>query len=45
MAHANFGIAYSSLQEDFDKAIEYHKQHLAIAKEVGDRAGGGHTGT
>jgi len=28
---------YRSL-EDFAKAIEYHKEHLAIAKEVGDRA-------
>jgi hypothetical protein len=26
------------LQGDFSKAIEYHTQHLAIAKEVGDRA-------
>ena len=26
---------------DFNKAIEYHAQHLAIAKEVGDRAGEG----
>ena len=26
-------------QGDFSKAIEYHAQHLAIAKEVGDRAG------
>ncbi len=28
---------YRSL-EDFAKAVEYHKEHLAIAKEVGDRA-------
>ena len=28
-------------QGDFSKAIEYHAQHLAIAKEVGDRAGEG----
>ena len=34
------GIAYQS-QGDFNKAIEYHAQHLAIAKEVGDRAGEG----
>ena len=32
------GIAYRNLG-DFNKAIEYHAQHLAIAKEVGDRAG------
>ena len=32
------GNAYYSLG-DFNKAIEYHGQHLAIAKEVGDRAG------
>ena len=31
------GIAYRNLG-DFNKAIEYHGQHLAIAKEVGDRA-------
>jgi tetratricopeptide (TPR) repeat protein len=24
---------------DFDKAVECHTQHLAIAQEVGDRAG------
>jgi hypothetical protein len=35
MAYANLGNA----QGDFSKAIEYHAQHLAIAKEVGDRAG------
>jgi tetratricopeptide (TPR) repeat protein len=34
------GIAYRNLG-DFNKAIEYHAQHLAIAKEVGDRAGEG----
>ncbi len=26
---------------DFNKAIEYHTQHLSIAKEVGDRVGEG----
>jgi hypothetical protein len=26
---------------DFSKAIEFHAQHLSIAKEVGDRAGKG----
>ena len=34
------GIAYRNLG-DFNKAIEYHAQHLAIAKEVRDRAGEG----
>ena len=28
-------------QGDYAKAIEYHDKHLAIAKEVGDRAGEG----
>ena len=31
------GREYDSLR-DFSKAIEYHTPHLAIAKEVGDRA-------
>ena len=39
-AYANLGIAYQS-QGDLNKAIEYHTQHLAIAMEVGDRAGEG----
>jgi tetratricopeptide (TPR) repeat protein len=26
---------------DFSQAIDYHTQHLAIAREVGDRAGEG----
>jgi hypothetical protein len=39
-AYGNLGCAYES-QGDFSKAIEYHTQHLAIAKEVGDRAGEG----
>jgi tetratricopeptide (TPR) repeat protein len=34
------GIAYHSLG-DYSTAIECHIQHLAIAKEVGDRAGEG----
>jgi len=34
------GNAYYSLG-DFNKAIEYHTQHLSIAKEVGDRVGEG----
>ena len=38
--YANLGIAYHS-QGDFSKAIEYHTQDLAIAKEVSDRAGEG----
>jgi tetratricopeptide (TPR) repeat protein len=36
----NLGNAYQS-KGDFRKAIEYHMQHLEIAKEVGDRAGEG----
>ena len=35
--YGTLGNAYNSLG-DFSKAIEYHTQHLAIAKEVGDRA-------
>ena len=38
-AYANLGIVYQS-QGDFSKAID-HGQHLAIAKEVGDRDGEG----
>jgi tetratricopeptide (TPR) repeat protein len=38
--YGNLGCAYQS-QGDYEKAIEYHTQHLAIAKEVGDRAGEG----
>jgi tetratricopeptide (TPR) repeat protein len=34
------GNAYQSLGS-FSKALEHHKEHLAIAKEVGDRAGEG----
>ncbi len=40
MAHGNLGCAYQS-KGAFSKAIEYHTQRLAIAKEVGDRAGEG----
>jgi hypothetical protein len=36
-AFGNLGNAYRSLG-DFSRAIEYHTQRLAIAKEVGDRA-------
>jgi tetratricopeptide (TPR) repeat protein len=38
--YGNLGNAYQS-QGDYAKAIEYHTQHLSIAKEVGDRAGEG----
>jgi tetratricopeptide (TPR) repeat protein len=34
------GIAFKSLGS-FSKALEHHKEHLKIAKEVGDRAGEG----
>jgi hypothetical protein len=37
-AYCMLGIAYQSLGYS-SKAIEYHTQHLAIAKEVGNRAG------
>jgi tetratricopeptide (TPR) repeat protein len=40
IANANLGITYWS-QGDYAKAIENHAKHLAIAKEVGDRAGEG----
>jgi tetratricopeptide (TPR) repeat protein len=39
-AYGNLGNAYRS-QGDYAKAIEYHTQRLAIAKEVDDRAGEG----
>ena len=38
-AYNHLGTAYCKLG-DFNEAIEYHKQHLSIAKELGDRAGG-----
>jgi tetratricopeptide (TPR) repeat protein len=38
--HSVLGMAYVSLG-DFSKVIKYHTQRLAIAKEVGDRAGEG----
>ncbi|XP_068696759.1 tetratricopeptide repeat protein 28-like [Montipora foliosa] len=41
-AYGNLGNAYCSLG-NFKQAIEYHNQHLSIAKEVGDRAGEGRT--
>jgi tetratricopeptide (TPR) repeat protein len=34
------GFAYGSLG-DYCKAIEHHKQHLSIAREIGDRLGEG----
>ena len=40
VAYGNLGNAYHS-QGDYAKAIEYHGQHLPIAKEVGDRVGEG----
>ncbi|CAH3040652.1 unnamed protein product [Porites lobata] len=39
-AYYNLGRAYYFL-EDFHRAIEYLKQYLSIAEEVGDRAGAG----
>ncbi|CAH3150810.1 unnamed protein product [Porites lobata] len=39
-AYYNLGIAYISL-EDFHRAIEYLKQFLSIAEEVGDGEGAG----
>jgi hypothetical protein len=39
-AYGNLGNAYDS-QGDYAKAVEYHAQSLAIAKEVGDQAGEG----
>jgi hypothetical protein len=36
LAYGNLGIAYQS-QGDYAKTFEHLKQHLAIAKEVGDR--------
>ncbi|XP_068726258.1 tetratricopeptide repeat protein 28-like [Montipora capricornis] len=38
--YCNLGITFRHLG-DFKQAIEYHTQHLSIAKEVGDRAGEG----
>jgi tetratricopeptide (TPR) repeat protein len=34
------GNSFDSLGQ-FEKAVEYHQKHFAIAKEVGDRAGQG----
>ncbi len=38
--YCTLGIAYQKLG-NFNKAIQYHGQHLEIAKELGDRAGKG----
>jgi hypothetical protein len=38
--YGHLGTAYDSTG-DFSQAMEYHGQDLAIAKEVGDRAGDG----
>ena len=40
-AYYNLGSAYYLL-EDFHRAIEYLKQYLSIAEEVGERAGAGY---
>jgi hypothetical protein len=42
-AYSNLGCFYKLLGH-FSKAIEYYTQRLAIAMEVGDRAGAGRTG-
>jgi tetratricopeptide (TPR) repeat protein len=39
-AYGNLGNVFES-QGGFRQAIEYHGQHLVIAKKVGDRAGEG----
>ena len=38
--YGTLGIAYRNLG-NFSKALEHHKEHLTMAKEVGDRAGEG----
>ena len=38
--YKNLGNAYQNLGS-FSKALEHHKEHLTMAKEVGDRAGEG----
>ena len=40
-AYGNLGNAYQSQGDYYAKAIGYHTQCFAIAKEVGDRAGEG----
>jgi tetratricopeptide (TPR) repeat protein len=39
-ALGNLGIAYDSLGQ-YERAIDFYEQHLAIAREIGDRAGEG----
>ena len=39
-AYRNLSCAYQSLG-DSQRAIEYHNQHISIAKEIGDRAAEG----
>ncbi|XP_073249719.1 tetratricopeptide repeat protein 28-like [Porites lutea] len=39
-AYGDLGFAYQSLG-DSQQAIEYHNQHISIAKEIGDRAAEG----
>ena len=39
-AYANLGNEFYSLG-NFKRAIQYHKLHLSIAKEMGGRAGEG----
>jgi len=39
-AYCGLGNAHYSMG-DFSQAIEYYTQHMAIAREVGDRAGEG----
>ncbi|WP_211517543.1 tetratricopeptide repeat protein, partial [Geitlerinema sp. PCC 9228] len=34
----NLGLAYQSLGQ-YQRAIEYHQQSLAIKQEIGDRSG------
>ena len=41
MAYNKLGSVCYALG-DFNQAIEYHKQHLSITKQLGDRAGEGH---
>jgi tetratricopeptide (TPR) repeat protein len=39
-ALGNLGIAYDALGE-YQRAIDYHEQHLTVAREIGDRRGEG----
>jgi hypothetical protein len=40
IVYCTLGNAYQNL-EIFSKALEQHKEHLTMAKEVGNRAGEG----